>query len=957
MRHSLPFRTLNPVARTPVAHTPDAHTPALTLMSLTIPSSQFRRLLTPASHELPSLNASRHSRTFVPRSPRSARYSLPLRSHCRPEFSPSSRKNDAIVLSPSLTQSRPSLIPVPLSHPSLSHTCSSLTPVPLSHPSLSHTRPSLIPVPLSHPSLSHTRPSLIPVPAAPRCHVASGVVTSPCIPLSASLVQALEAHPLLFLSAVLSPPSSSPLLLSLSAPLSHSPPFPLSPCPPFPLNPSPPFPHVLPSVSPLFISPFPHFPPFHLSLIPFPPLVLPSVSPLVLPSVSPLVLPSVSPLVLPSLSPMSFLAFSPLFLPPLRPCPSPSLTSPILPTCSAFRHWLRAMAARRIPATVAALAAATAAGFASAIAILVLSRPLHSLPAILHAFLLRVLRRISRTFLANCAGFKLLHNTRSVLSSSIEAPPVSSLPVSSDQNAPPASQCRLNLNGCNTDGFKNPPATDATGLAINRATLATCQEQGTSHKCDGPESATGIREIHEPSRKGRDGLVAAIGNTPLIRIASLSAATGCEIYGKAEFVNPGGSVKDRVALRIVQEALESGQLKPGGLITEGSAGSTGVALALVAAAFGCRCFVAMPDDAAVEKAEAMRALGAEVVRVRPVSITHPMHFVNVAQRRAEEEREGGEARRRAEEDEKGMRRGEEGEMDKRQGVAVGEEDAAVGEEDAAEWRGGEDGGLKRGGTTGGENVTSESSCSGSSVDRFDSVANHAVPCGSSSSSSSGGGGGGGGGGSGFFADQFENLANYRAHYCGTGPEIWRQTGGAVDAFLAAAGTGGTIAGISCYLKEQNPAVKVYLIDPPGSSLFHKVTRGVLYTRQEAEGKRLRNPFDTITEGIGINRLTANFNAARIDGAFRGTDREAVEMARFLLRSDGLFIGSSSAMNCVGAVRVAEQLGPGHTIVTILCDSGFRHLSKFHNEGYLRSQGLLPSATGLEFLGGRFAEQG
>ncbi|CAI5510518.1 unnamed protein product [Closterium sp. Naga37s-1] len=380
------------------------------------------------------------------------------------------------------------------------------------------------------------------------------------------------------------------------------------------------------------------------------------------------------------------------------------------------------MAARRIPATVAALAAATAAGFASAIAVLVLSRPLHSLPAILHAFLLRILLRITRTFLPNCAGSRLLHSTRSVLSSSVEAPPVSSLHSSSNQNAPAASQCRLNMDGCDSllgvapsdiDGFKAAPAADATCCATGcatpttgRATPATGIEP-TSHNRDGPRAAIGRREIHEASQKcrderdGREGLVAAIGNTPLIRIASLSAATGCEIYGKAEFVNPGGSVKDRVALRIVQEALESGQLKPGGLITEGSAGSTGVALALVAAAFGCRCFVAMPDDAAVEKAEAMRALGAEVLPDRS---------------------------------------------------------------------------------------------SGSSVGRFDSVANPAVPCGTTSSSS------GGGSGSGFFADQFENLANYRAHYCGTGPEIWRQAGGAVDAFVAAAGTGGTIAGISCYLK-------------------------------------------------------------------------------------------------------------------------------------------------------------
>lgn len=202
---------------------------------------------------------------------------------------------------------------------------------------------------------------------------------------------------------------------------------------------------------------------------------------------------------------------------------------------------------------------------------------------------------------------------------------------------------------------------------------------------------------------------------------------------------------------------------------------------------------------------------------------------------------------------------------------------------------------------------------------------------------------------GFFADQFENLANFRSHYEGTGPEIWEQTGGKLDAFIAAAGTGGTVAGVSQFLKDKNSNIKCFLIDPPGSGLYNKVTRGVMYTREEAEGRRLKNPFDTITEGIGINRLTENFKLAKLDGAFRGTDMEAVEMSRYLLKNDGLFIGSSSAMNCVGAVRVAKALGPGHTIVTILCDSGMRHLSKFHNAEYLFEHGLTPSATGLEFL--------
>lgn len=221
-----------------------------------------------------------------------------------------------------------------------------------------------------------------------------------------------------------------------------------------------------------------------------------------------------------------------------------------------------------------------------------------------------------------------------------------------------------------------------------------------------------------------------------------------------------------------------------------------------------------------------------------------------------------------------------------------------------------------------------------------------------------------------FADQFENLANMRAHLK-TGEEIWRQTRGRVDAFVCGAGTGGTIAGVSQALKRRNPRVQVFLIDPPGSGLYNKVVRGVMYTREEAEGRRLRNPFDTITEGIGINRITRNFEAAKVDGAYRGSDREAVEMvcvvqcttcvcvltrrsrqqAAYLLRNDGLFVGSSAAMNCVGAVKVARALGPGHTIVTVLCDGGQRHMSKFHSRAYLQGQGLLPmsNSTSLEFI--------
>lgn len=373
------------------------------------------------------------------------------------------------------------------------------------------------------------------------------------------------------------------------------------------------------------------------------------------------------------------------------------------------------------------------------------------------------------------------------------------------------------------------------------------------------------------------GIVDAIGNTPLIRINSLSDATGCEILGKAEFLNPGGSVKDRIAVKIIEEAFASGQLSPGGVVTEGSAGSTAISLATVAPAYGCKCHVVIPDDVAIEKSQIIEALGATVERVRPVSITHKDHFVNIARRRAAEANELAAMRERTIQKPKDQTNGE-----------------------ADEGR---------------KNHIFSSECTG-----------------------------------GFFADQFENLANFRAHYEGTGPEIWEQTEGKLDAFVAAAGTGGTVAGVSQSLKEKNANIKCFLIDPPGSGLFNRVTRGVMYTKEEAEGKRLRNPFDTITEGIGINRLTQNFMMAELDGAFRGTDKEAVEMSRYLVKKDGLFLGSSSAMNCVGAVRVAQKLGPGHTIVTILCDSGMRHLSRFYKDEYLSQLGLTPSATGLEFLG-------
>lgn len=349
-------------------------------------------------------------------------------------------------------------------------------------------------------------------------------------------------------------------------------------------------------------------------------------------------------------------------------------------------------------------------------------------------------------------------------------------------------------------------------------------------------------ETAESVSRGHEDVLGVIGNTPVMRIESLSTLTGCEIYVKCEFLNPGGSVKDRVALRIVADALASGALRRGGLCTEGTAGSTGVSLAMVCKALGVECFVAMPDDASKEKSALVEAYGARVARVRPVSIANRGHFVNVARREAENAR---------------TERGE---------------------------------------------------------------------------------------GGGYFADQFENLANYRAHKDGTGPEIFAQLGEKLDAFVCACGTGGTLAGVGTALMERKPSVRLFLADPQGSGLFNRVCRGVMYTKEEAEGKRLKNPFDTVTEGVGINRITENFKvllgrSGMLEGAVKVSDAEAVAMSRFVAKHDGLFIGSSSAVNLVSAVRVAQSLGPGHCVCTIACDSGLRHMTKFWSDEYLAAHDL------------------
>jgi cysteine synthase A len=325
--------------------------------------------------------------------------------------------------------------------------------------------------------------------------------------------------------------------------------------------------------------------------------------------------------------------------------------------------------------------------------------------------------------------------------------------------------------------------------------------------------------------------MAPVGGTPLVLLTSLSERTGCRLFAKLELLNPGGSIKDRVAWQAVLDAERAGLLRPGSTIVEGTSGSTGISLAFVARARGYRCHLVVPDDMSADKMRLLEALGARVEVVKPASIVNDGHYVNRARALAA-----------------------------------------------------------------------------------------SLP-------------------GGVFIDQFENSSNWRAHVRTTGPEIWRQCGGELDAFVMSAGTGGTIAGVSRYLKARRPSIRVILAEPPGSSLHHRVRHGVAYAPQQAERTLRRHRYDTLVEGVGADRVTSNFARALIDDAIRVPDEETVEMARALLRDEALFVGSSSALNAVAAVRTAEALGPGHTIVTVFCDGGQRYTS---SKLY---PALAPSASG------------
>ncbi len=329
-----------------------------------------------------------------------------------------------------------------------------------------------------------------------------------------------------------------------------------------------------------------------------------------------------------------------------------------------------------------------------------------------------------------------------------------------------------------------------------------------------------------------NGIIEAIGNTPLIKLQRVSAATGCTILGKAEFMNPGQSVKDRAALFIIQDAVKRGELKPGGVIVEGTAGNTGIGLALVGNAMGFRSVIVVPDTQSQEKKDTLRLCGAELVEVPAVPYSNPNNYVKLSGRLAEQ-------------------------------LAKTEPNGAI------------------------------------------------------------------------WANQFDNVANRQGHFETTGPEIWRQTDGKIDGFACAVGTGGTLAGVAMALKERNSAVRIALADPMGAALYSYYTTG-----------KLKSEGSSITEGIGQGRITKNLEHAPIDVAYQIADEEAVPFIFDLLEHEGLCLGGSSGVNIAGAVRLANDLGPGHTVVTILADYGTRYQSKLFNPAFLREK-KLPVPSWLE----------
>ena len=320
-------------------------------------------------------------------------------------------------------------------------------------------------------------------------------------------------------------------------------------------------------------------------------------------------------------------------------------------------------------------------------------------------------------------------------------------------------------------------------------------------------------------------VVDAIGDTPLIRLNRASEATGCEIWGKAEFMNPGQSIKDRAALYIIRDAEKRGLLRPGGLIVEGTAGNTGIGLAMVASALGYRSLIVIPRTQSQEKKDAIRLLGAELLEVDAVPYANPMNYVRYSGRLAEER--------------------------------------AATEPNGAVW-----------------------------------------------------------------ANQFDNVANREAHIQTTAPEIWEQTAGKVDGFICSVGSGGTLAGVAMGLREKNKDVAIGIADPFGAALFNWYTQGEL----KAEGS-------SITEGIGQGRVTANLEGVAVDHAYQVSDAEALEQVFDLVRHEGLCLGGSSGVNVAGAIRMARDLGPGKTIVTVLADNGSRYQSKLFNPAFLREKGL------------------